>query len=160
MDRSCSTKERTANVRAPTETRIAFATDAVVLAVVGLAHSATRASCSAPKIAYRICTGKVSGTIPRVVQGHMQRRVGAPTSLEANQELGSTLIVLRKRYEIRKGTTMSSTPRGRIDSILSWKSKVRSNPPRHAFAYGPKVLSTCLHVAGVAILASTVSSTE
>lgn len=60
MDRSCSTKERIANARAPTELRTALATEAVVLGVVGFDHSGTRASWIAPKMAYRICTGKVS----------------------------------------------------------------------------------------------------
>ena len=58
MDRSCSTKERIANAKAPTAPRTALATDAVVLVVVGFAHSATMASWMAPKIAYRSCTGK------------------------------------------------------------------------------------------------------
>ena len=86
--------------------------------------------------------------------------MGALTNLEANQELGSTLIVLRKRYEIRKGATRSSNANGRMDKMLSWKSKVKSKPPRQLPAYGPKVSSTCLHDAGLAIAVVMVSVTR
>ena len=63
MDRSCSTKERIANARAPADPRTALATEAVVLGVVGFAHSATRASWMAPKIAYRTCAGEDSASL-------------------------------------------------------------------------------------------------
>ena len=39
-----------------------------------------------------------------------------------------------------------SMDNGRIDKIVSSKSRVKSKPPRHPWAYGPKELSIVAHV--------------
>ena len=53
-----------------------------------------------------------------------------------------TLIDLRIRYTIRNGATPSRRTSGRMERILSWNSRVKSNPPRQYSAYGPKESST------------------
>jgi hypothetical protein len=41
---------------------------------------------------------------------------------------------------------MMSMDNGRIDKIVSSKSRVKSRPPRHPWAYGPNELSIVAHV--------------
>ena len=75
------------------------------------------------------------------------------TNLHGSRRSLLTLISLRTKYQIRKGTKRQKRPSGRIDRTVSSKSRVKSNPPRQCPAYGPKVSSIRSHDAFASIFA-------